>query len=35
VRVVLEPMNAEFEPIELRVEDEEAVQIVAEFVRTL
>lgn len=35
VRVVLEPLNTEFDPIELAVDDEGAVQVVAEFVRVI
>ena len=35
VRVVLEPVNREFTPIELTAEDEEAVAVVAEFVEVV
>ncbi|WP_434481018.1 Zn-binding domain-containing protein [Gemmatimonas sp.] len=35
VRVVLEPLNTEFAPIELNVDDEGAVQVVAEFLRVI
>ena len=35
VRIVLEPVNREFAPIELAEEDEDAVAVVAELVEVL
>ena len=35
VRIVLEPLNRSFRPIELTEEDEEAVAVVAEFVEVV
>ena len=35
VSVVLEPVNAEFAPIELRIEDEGSVTVVAELVEVI
>ena len=35
VRIVLEPLNRNFRPIELTEEDEEAVAVVAEFVEVV
>ena len=35
VKITLRPLNRSFQPIELTAEDEGAVAVVAEFVRTL
>ena len=35
VRVTLEPLNPAFDPIELRIEDEDRLAVVAEFLQVL
>lgn len=35
MRIALEPTNPDFEPIELTVDDEDSVAVVAELIETL